>query len=72
MEEYKKPKPRGVAFGITIDSDGKYALVKLKLNGKSAHSIETVRDDLTRYDIKAQFNRVIGEFFHEFEVSKLH
>jgi hypothetical protein len=72
MEEYKKPKPRGVAFGITVDVDGKFQLVKLRLNGKSSHTFETLKDDLTRYDLKAQFNRAIGEFFHDFETSKLH
>ena len=72
MEEYKKPKPKGVAFGVTIDDSGKYQLVRFKLNGKSAHSFEVVKDDLTRYDIKAQFEAQTRRFFHDFEETKLH
>jgi len=68
----KSPKRQGVAFGITIDEDGKYQLTRMKLNGKSAHSSEILRDDLTRYDIRHQFNKAIAEFFHDFETSKLY
>lgn len=69
--KYKKPAPRGVAFGVTVDDDGHFQLVKFTVTGKSTHSHEVIRDDLTRYDIRHQFEAHIRRFFHDFDATKL-